>query len=173
VVFLGLAQSPPLRILDIGTGAGHFPFICRALGHEVVGLDRGDSAFFKASARWMGVEPIDHIIRPFAKLPSLGGRFDLVTAFRIGFNLRPDRTAYDLPEWTFFLDNIADDILKPDGTLCLKFNVSPNRVGRKLDDPELRTLFAERGAAFSGMSSRYVTFNPLRRSAERLRVAAA
>ncbi len=168
---LGLQNSRPLRILDLGTGAGHFPFVCRALGHEVVALDRGDSPFFKAMAGWVGFEPVDHMIRPFRKLPDFGGRFDLVTAFRIGFNVKPDRTTYDLPEWTFFLDHIEDDILRPGGALCLKFNVSPNRTGRKADDPELRALFAAHGAR--DMPGRFVTFDPLRRGTERPEVAAA
>jgi len=29
----------PLKILDIGSGAGYFLFICRNLGHNVTGLD--------------------------------------------------------------------------------------------------------------------------------------
>jgi len=36
---LNLFDRPPLRILDLGTGAGHFPAVCAALGHEVIGLD--------------------------------------------------------------------------------------------------------------------------------------
>lgn len=170
---LGLIGAAPQRILDIGTGAGHFPFICRALGHDVVALDRGESAFFKAATRWMGVEPVDHVVRPFRKMPSFGKRFDLVTAFRIGFNVKPDRTTYDLPEWQFFLDHIADDLLRPGGRLCLKFNLSPNRGGRKADDPELRALFAERGAAFSGSAGRTVIFDPLLPAGEEREIAAA
>jgi SAM-dependent methyltransferase len=159
---LGLTRGPRLRILDLGTGGGHFPFICRALGHEVIGLDRGDSPFFKAMTAWLGVPTVDHVILPFRKLPDLGARFDLVTAFRIGFNLRPDRTTYDLAEWSFFLDTIEDDILKPRGVLCLKFNFSRNRIGRKADDPELKALFASRGGRYYD-ASRYVIFDRLHR----------
>src|SRR4051812_17945261 len=39
VLYLGLDRSKPLKILDIGTGTGYFPYICRYFGHEVVSLD--------------------------------------------------------------------------------------------------------------------------------------
>src|SRR5689334_17865572 len=37
--FLNLDKRSPLDILDIGTGAAHFPAVCQALGHRVVGID--------------------------------------------------------------------------------------------------------------------------------------
>jgi hypothetical protein len=39
---LGLDQSPPIDILDLGLGAGYFLYVCQRLGHRVVGLDRPD-----------------------------------------------------------------------------------------------------------------------------------
>src|SRR5438270_101799 len=36
---LWLDRSPPLRILDLGCGAGYFLYICQFFGHEGLGLD--------------------------------------------------------------------------------------------------------------------------------------
>ena len=36
---LGLTQVKNLRILDIGTGCGYFPYICRYFGHTAFSLD--------------------------------------------------------------------------------------------------------------------------------------
>src|SRR5687767_13313295 len=36
---LRLDRQKSLRILDIGTGAGYFPYICSFYGHKVVALD--------------------------------------------------------------------------------------------------------------------------------------
>src|SRR5262245_31722192 len=36
---LGLDRRKPIEILDIGTGPGYFPYVCRRLGHRCVGLD--------------------------------------------------------------------------------------------------------------------------------------
>ena len=37
--FLQLDRRKPLRLLDIGSGAGYFLFVCKRLGHSVMGLD--------------------------------------------------------------------------------------------------------------------------------------
>ena len=70
-----------LRILDLGTGAGHFPFICGYLGHDARGLDRPGSAFYDAMSDWMGVAITRVAIEPFKPLPPFEKKFDLITAF--------------------------------------------------------------------------------------------
>jgi SAM-dependent methyltransferase len=158
-VLLGLIDSEPKRILDIGTGPGHFPFICKYLGHDVIGLDRS-SAFFTAMQQWMGVDTIISAVQPLLPLPKFDERFDIVTAFRIGFNVLPNRQSFGVPEWDYFLSDVRDNVLKDGGRLCLKFNVSANRE-RQFDDPEIAGLFARRGATFRD-PGRFFDFNPLR-----------
>jgi hypothetical protein len=38
-VRLGLHQTTPMRVLDLGSGAGIFAHVCRAWGHDAVGSD--------------------------------------------------------------------------------------------------------------------------------------
>ena len=45
--FMGLDRASPLRILDIGTGPGYFPFICRKLGHKCLALDKPGYPFYE------------------------------------------------------------------------------------------------------------------------------
>jgi hypothetical protein len=160
-VHLGLVGRPPLRILDLGAGAAHFGFVCSYLGHSVVNLDRPGVGAYEALCRWIGAEIIPHRIESMQRLPSFDDRFDLVTSFRIGFNTRADGALFDLSEWGFFLDDVRDNVLAEGGTLCLKMNRQPNRVGLKFGDPELMDYFSGRGARIAP-KGRYVIFSPLR-----------
>ena len=49
--FLGLHERAPMRILDLGTGSGHFMVIARFYGHEVVGTDLPPAAKQDDAAR--------------------------------------------------------------------------------------------------------------------------
>jgi hypothetical protein len=81
-----LLQSPPLRSLDLGTGPGYFPYICRALGHDCIGLDRPNTEFYDELRAWVGTSVTKHIIGPRVPFPRFDCRFDLATAFRAPFN---------------------------------------------------------------------------------------
>lgn len=157
---LGLQARPRLRILDIGTGPGHFPFVCQYLGHEVAALDMPGTALYDVLCLWMGVDRIDHRIEPHQPLPGFPHRFDLVTALMLGFNTRRDGSLYDRHDWTFFLDDVRDHVLAADGTLCLKMIGHPARCGLRYGDAELMELFAARGARFIPRQ-RYAIFDPL------------
>lgn len=157
---LDLVDSPPLRILDLGTGAGHFPFVCRYLGHDCVALDQPGIPIYDELCRLAGVERIDHRIEPRQPLPAFEQRFDLVTAFMVSFNTRPDGTLFDLDDWGFFLDDVRDRVLTPGGRLCLKLIRQHDRQGLKYGDPKLEAFFKSRGATLA-QKNRYARFEPL------------
>ncbi len=152
--------GPALRILDLGTGAGHFPFVCRYLGHDCVALDQPGIPLYDDFCALFGLDRVDHAIRPRQPLPALGARFDLVTAFMLGFNTRPDGKLFDLDDWSFFLDDVRDHQLVPGGRLCLKLIRQAKREGLKYGDPALMELFAARGGRFAE-KHRMVRFEPL------------
>jgi hypothetical protein len=149
---LGLHDSSPLRILDIGTGPGYFPYICRSLGHDCIGLDQPDTTRPRAYARlcaWVGTEVVHHSIRPFEPLPPFTQKFALVTAIRAPFyNVKAERRLFTVAEWAFFLDDLRDNVLRPHGSFFLRMNKKSDYdfAGAGKGDPELTALLTSRGA---------------------------
>jgi SAM-dependent methyltransferase len=77
-LFLELVPAPPARVLDLGCGEGRFSRDLKALGYDVVGVDR--SPTLVAAAREadpsLEVHEADACALPFAD-----GSFDIVIAF--------------------------------------------------------------------------------------------
>jgi SAM-dependent methyltransferase len=124
---LGLDDGLPRRVLDIGTGGGHFPFVCRYLGHEVVGLDI-ENQVYEGIAACLGVERTIYRVEPGAALPALGGKFDLIVACNITFDeiatrdRERQRSYWPLAEWQYFLDDLIANQLRYPGRMYFKLN---------------------------------------------------
>lgn len=149
------------HILDIGSGAGYFPHICKWLGHHPLCLDIEGVPMYPEMTRMLGLERIIWRIEAFVPLPDLGREFDLITAFMICFNKRNGNDVWGIREWEFFLDDVARH-LKPRGRVWLELNPQPDGA---FMSPELRTFFENRGAH---VERHQVIFN----SAARARVLA-
>src|SRR5437762_8127100 len=52
---LWLDRSPPLRIVDLGCGAGYFLYVCKYFGHDVLGFDTDNEALFRATTALLDV----------------------------------------------------------------------------------------------------------------------
>jgi SAM-dependent methyltransferase len=83
---LWLDRAPPLRILDLGCGAGYFLYVCETFGHEGLGLDTDNEPLFRATTELLSVKRIISRIEPGVSLPDLDRRFDLVAAHRVCFH---------------------------------------------------------------------------------------
>jgi SAM-dependent methyltransferase len=146
---LWLDRAAPLRILDLGCGAGYFLHVCRYFGHEGLGLDTDDEPLFRGATALLGVPRVISKIGPQVPLPDLGEKFDLVTAHRVCFH-RIDRAAgndwneWKPADWKFFIDDVRARFLRPGGRLLLDFN--PRHDGFSFFTPELRALFLAQGA---------------------------
>lgn len=140
---LELDLSRPKRILDLGCGTGYFLYICRLLGHDVLGLDVNDLPMFAEVTKLLGIRRVISRIERFKPLPDLGRKFDLVTAFLICFNNHKQPDLWGVPEWDFFLDDLANH-LTPRGCVSLELNREYNDT---YYTPELREFFEQRGAA--------------------------
>lgn len=124
---LGLDKKPPMRILDLGTGPGHFPFVARFYGHDVTGTDlpartRGveqSGHIYDALCAMYRVKRIGNEIKPNAKLEGLGGRYDMVTAFLAAFNVDEERKPWSVDHWRFFLKSLRADVLNDGGVLFM------------------------------------------------------
>ncbi len=131
------------RVLDIGCGAGYFLYICKWLGHEVLGLDIDESPMFTDLTKLLGVPRVIWRIERYVPLPDLGAPFDVVTAHMICFNDHKTDHVWGPAEWEFFLADLRQH-LRAGGRIHLEFN-------REFDGTwytaELRDYFASRGAA--------------------------
>jgi SAM-dependent methyltransferase len=152
---LGLNRGVPHSVLDIGTGAGHFPFVCRYFGHHVVGIDIRNS-FYDRIAGSLGVDRTHVAVEPGKLLPYLGGPFDLITACAITFseirtsNRRKSRIYWSLAEWQFLLDDLMAHQLRYPGRLYLTLNKQWHGRFFGFDllsfDRQLLTMAARNGA---------------------------
>lgn len=153
---LGLHRSRPLQILDIGTGAGYFPYVCSFYGHKVVALDLDIIPMYNEICAFLNVDRRTWRVEKGHALPDLGMKFDLLTAFMIKFNNHPSSNQWSADEWRFMLADLKTNQCAENGRLVLSFN--SNADGRFYDDAS-RALFASAGGEIYG---RHVDFRVLR-----------
>jgi len=124
---LNLDKKAPLRILDLGTGPGHFPFVAHFYGHDATGTDlpprtlgvgNSDHIYDSLCAMYR-VKRIGHQIRPNVPLEELGGRYDMVTSFLAAFNVDEERKPWSAEHWHFFLRSLRHDVLNDGGILFM------------------------------------------------------
>jgi SAM-dependent methyltransferase len=139
---LELDVSRPKRILDLGCGAGYLLYIAQLLGHSGLGLDIDRLPMFREITRLLGVRRTVQRIEEFRPLPSLGQKFDLITAFMVCFNNHKMPGLWGVPEWKFFLDDLAKH-LKPRGRVWLELN---QEYDGTFYTPALKDFFRSRGA---------------------------
>jgi SAM-dependent methyltransferase len=139
---LELDVARPKRILDLGCGAGYFLYIAQLLGHSGVGLDMDRLPMFREITQLLGVHRVVQRIDAFHSLPNFGPRFDLITAFMICFNNHKMPGLWGIPEWEFFLNDLAKH-LKPGGRVWLELN---QEYDETFYTPQLKEFFQKRGA---------------------------
>ncbi len=132
---LGLHKAKPLSVLDIGTGAGYFPFVCQHYGHQAVAIDRRGNDVFEAVPEWLGVDRRYWEINAYQPIPSLGRKFDLITGFMVNFDRFPDKgyAAWDPSEWEFFLRDLTQNHLQPQGRIAFLFNEHTQAKANTMD----------------------------------------
>jgi SAM-dependent methyltransferase len=148
-----LDRRKPLRILDIGSGAGYFLFVCKHLGHKVMGLDLDWPPMYAEMFEMMEMPRCVSRIEPFQLLPDLGNRFDFLTGFAVCFNSHGSDHVWGAKEWGFFLDDLQNNVLSESGEIYFELNPEPWGYYT----PELSEFFRQRGAQVAGKK---VSFKP-------------
>jgi SAM-dependent methyltransferase len=136
---LGLAESQPMRILDLGCGTGYFLAVARQLGHEVMGLDLADSAVFNDVMTLLKIPRIEHAITPFTPMPEFGVKFDLITAHLVRFNWTDRGQGWTYDVWRYFLDDCRSR-LAAGGRVRLALNPGKNPAYTYLPDDIAQSL---------------------------------
>jgi len=126
---LNLHKSKPLNILDNGSGAGYFCFVCDYFGHNVMAMDNGRTPVFDEVIHLLGINRKIGAIEAFKKIPEFYMDFDLITTFYVPFNKasNPDEV-WRVEEWEFLLENLANDLLKENGRIF--FNLHSEKDGK-------------------------------------------
>jgi hypothetical protein len=174
---LGLHQSAPMRILDLGAGSGAFAMVCMAMGHSVVGIDVDFPAKYAAIYRDLcaacSVDLRIHRIARQEPLPDVG-LFDLITAQGVMFDFRfePDlpydidsfeldptkqipglsRIYWTVDDWLWFFRDLSQRLNFPG-----RIHVMPNRVvldsGEAVENEALYSAAGRLGAAVDRAAS--------------------
>tara|TARA_Y100000588_G_scaffold394656_2_gene516356 strand:+ start:825 stop:1847 length:1023 start_codon:yes stop_codon:yes gene_type:complete len=127
---IGLNDSKPLNILDVGSGAGHFLCIAEFFGHNAMGLDLSDDELkkgdlphpYKAMCDFFGVKREFGRIQSNGVIPQLeNGPFNLVTAFLPGFNSHQNRDPWDNETWDTFFQGVSESWLSEGGRFFFQF----------------------------------------------------
>jgi SAM-dependent methyltransferase len=150
---LELDYASPSKVLDIGCGAGYFLYICKTLGHDVLGLDMDSFPMFQELTGLLEVPRVIARIEAFRPLPKLDRKFDVITAHLICFNAHKSDKLWGPAEWDFFLKELASH-LAPGGRVWLELN---REYDGSYYSPELAKFFSQRGAELHGYR---VIFNP-------------
>jgi len=143
---LQLDRRKPIRVLDIGSGAGYFLFVCKRLGHQVMGLDLDWPPMYAEMFEMLEMPRRVWRIEPFQPLPDLGNRVDLVTGFAVCFNSHGSDDVWGIKEWEFFLDDLFKKVVTEPGEIY--FELNPEKWG--CYTPELGDFFRQRGASVEG-----------------------
>jgi SAM-dependent methyltransferase len=159
---LHLDRRRPLRVLDIGSGAGYFLFVCKHLGHVPMGLDLDWPPMYGEMFELMQIPRRVWRIEPFQPLPDLGTRFDLLTGFAVCFNSHGSEQVWGVKEWEFFLDDVRKNLLTVIGEIY--FELNPESWGYY--SPQLGEFFRRRGAVVEGKK---IWFKPPADQAARLK----
>lgn len=120
---LNLIGTPPLRVLDIGCGAGLFLYCLKYHGHDAIGTDI-DDPLLAGLAEIYGVDRRVIPVQPFTPL-QIEGNFDLITCIQTYFD-RPNphnKHWWGRAEWHYFLSDMAGK-LSPQGRIFLRINRS-------------------------------------------------
>jgi hypothetical protein len=148
----GLLNSAPKRILDLGSGCGYFPFICRSFGHEVFCVDQPGIDIFDDVMDLLGLNRVDLTIRPKTPLGLPWRDIDLVTGLMVKFDAIDDRTRFGRSEWSYLIADLAG-YLRGSARIYFELNHLPVCPDIEADN---REFFLGKGAKVTGPGLREI-----------------
>ena len=119
-IILGLHESEPKRILDISTGAGFFPYVCRYFGHSVEATDVSNNNMYNEIIEIFDITRMTLSIEKFKPL-KIKHQYDMITSFMICFNSHKTPQMWLEGEWNYFFSDLLSN-LNDGGAIYLSFN---------------------------------------------------
>lgn len=144
--YLNLNNAASLDILDIGTGAGFFPFICRAYGHNVESCDELYKLYWDEGYEVLNLTPKNYLVEKNKSIGNIfGKKFDVIVSFRSFLGTtkywipQNEVDIWGIDEWKFFFKDCSKHLLKSDdsyiffqcnpGSQLLPYvNMNPNDI---------------------------------------------
>jgi len=147
VYTLGLHHAAPQRILDIGTGAGYFPFVCRYYGHDAEAIDIPDNDMYNQLIAALGLKRYAQYVQPFEPLKLGPEKYDLVTGFMICFNNHKTPQVWKAAEWDYFMRNLSTAHVRQGGRYFWGLNAESDA---EPVSPDVLGYFSQKGARING-----------------------
>ncbi|MGD9873483.1 MAG: hypothetical protein AB7T27_04350 [Kiritimatiellia bacterium] len=157
--WLNLPFAKPMRILDIGSRYGQWPFLCRHYGHDAVCSDLPEVLALSEIQGMMNILKIPSMPLKIETLKPVGdiGKFDLITGLRTRFHsTKPKETRlssethWGVKEWDFFLKDIVTHI-NPGGQIFFILNRLQEKEKGGGVPAAMTEYFLSRGAQLKGM----------------------
>ena len=164
-ILMGLHKSMPLDILDIGTGPGHFAFIAKFFGHNILTSDiapgtpegsikngeikqkESKDVFYKDHINFFNLESITHRVEPFKSASNIEKKFDLITILMPSFEkFSRDKELWGLKEWEFLIDDYKNNLLNENGRMFLWLSRTPQFEGIQPNDEKFISFMESKGA---------------------------
>ncbi len=118
---LNLYNNKCLSILDLGSGAGYFPYAVKFLGHECLALDKNDNVLYNSMRSILNVDTTYQTIKPLSSIKLKEKKFDLITSFQILFDSHKKKM-WNEEYWKYFIYMLMKKFLKPGGRIFLQMN---------------------------------------------------
>lgn len=118
---LGLNTGGKKEILDLGTGAGYFPYICNYYGHHAEALDVPDNDMYNQIIKELEIKRYGQYIQAYKNI-DVDNKYDLVTGYMICFNNHKSPNLWHIKEWEYFLKSLSERNMKPGAEIFLSFN---------------------------------------------------
>lgn len=110
--YLELHKTKNKTLIDIGTGAGWFPYICKLYGHSCIGTDILNRDNYQPIYDWLNLDVREELVYPYKPF-GLDDRVDYIVSLRSFFPNRPK--IWEIDEWRYFFNDIKKNINETGG----------------------------------------------------------
>ena len=139
---LNIDRKQNLKILDIGTGFGYFPFICEFFGNQAEAIDLDTNDMYNSVIKLLDIKRHSYCIQANKPLP-LNTKFDIITGYMICFNNHKTDKLWGVIEWDYFLNSMKSNNLYNNGFIFFSFNLE---FDEKPFSHDIKNLFMQKKA---------------------------